>query len=188
MHGQPHIRFTNDRLVYKSFLMGLYVVVIAGCIIKQRMCQCIDNIRKSAVSAAGKETAELERWVDELGKQTLFTCETQIHGERPFFIRQQSLKLGKNVITTSWLAVLHPAMVPIVDQTKTNLSHHRIFWRPIFVASSSYKGPRRRSVFLSFELSHQNSVEGPYFYECYTALSILTSFTLNTNTALNENT
>jgi hypothetical protein len=39
---------------------------------KQRMCKCIDNIRKSAVSVAGKETAQPER----LGgrtQQALFT-------------------------------------------------------------------------------------------------------------------
>jgi len=75
--------------------MGLYVVVIGGCIIKQCMCKCIDNIRTSAVSAAGKETAEPERWVDELNKHTLFTCETQLHGEQPFFTRQQSLSWAK---------------------------------------------------------------------------------------------
>jgi hypothetical protein len=42
------------------------------------MCKCIDTIRKSAVSTAGKETAEQERWVEEHNEQTIFTFEHNI--------------------------------------------------------------------------------------------------------------
>jgi hypothetical protein len=87
------------------------------------MCNCIDTIRKSAVSTAGKETAEPERWVDELNEQTHLTNE---HNSTKNSLLHTSTvaQLVKNVITTSRIAAPHTAMVTILGQT--NATYHTI--------------------------------------------------------------
>ena len=110
--------------------MGLYVVVIEGCIMKLCMCKCIDNIRKSAVSAAGKETAEPERWVDELNKH--FSHRNTTLRRTAFLHTPTVAQVGKKVIITSRLAALQPQWSPSWNkQTQpVTLSH---FWKSPFV-------------------------------------------------------
>jgi hypothetical protein len=121
--------------------MGLYVVIIEGCIMKQCMCKCIDNTRKSAVSAAGKETAQPERWVDELNNH--FSHRNTTLRKTAFLHTPTVAQVGKKVIITSRLAALHPAMVPIVDQTNQTCHTIAFFGGPV----SSCKDPSRRSGF-----------------------------------------
>jgi hypothetical protein len=93
------------------------------------MCKCIDNIRKSAVSAAGKEMVEPERWVDELNKHFSHMNTTL---RRTAFLHHTPTvaQLGKKVITTSRLATLHPAKVNIVDQTNPTCDTIALFGGP----------------------------------------------------------
>jgi len=101
---------------------------------KQCTCKCINNIRKSAVSAAGKETVEPERWVDELNKH--FSHMNTTLWRTAFLHTSPTVaQLGKKVITTSKLAALHPTMVNIVGQTQpVTLSHFlEVQFRNIFV-------------------------------------------------------
>jgi len=122
--------------------MGLYVVVIGGCIMRRYMCKCIDNIRKSAVSAAGKETAEPKRWVDELNKHFSHRNTTL---RRTAFLHTPSRSGGQK--SNYHVQATHPPPRNGPHRGPTNPTCHTIAFFGGPFSSCKGPGPSRRSGF-----------------------------------------